>query len=858
MIYLQAAILVLISLTPMRVVRDFGGPDTVVTTEVIEQVPDKKTWEFEAPEPTTSFEESAFGFVALPKKYSDRAVLVDRSNPFLVRATASVRLPAGEYRLLLRAKNAARLFFDDERLLETDFVKGNASGHEAVPDAPAVTDASLHALPVGHQERVTTVKLDGESHQFRLESFVGGQKLRMELGELLVAIAGPGEPFGLLTPTDKRVGLSDDEWPAYAAASRERMKRHDAATRATVGAEETKYWQTRHELARREWSDRPALVVPKVGGKTPVQNAVDRFIGKRLEERGVTPAPLTDDLAFLRRVSLDTVGVIPTRAEIEKFLSDDAATRRTRAIDRLLADPRWADHWVSYWQDVLAENPGILKPTLNNTGPFRWWIHQALEDNLPMDRFVTELVMMEGSTMYGGPAGFAMASLNDSPMAAKAHIAAKAFLGIELQCARCHDAPFHPYKQKELFSLAAMLGKGPQKVPATSTVPKAERSRRPLVEVTLEPGEKIDPAWPFTDLAPAEFPPGVLREPDDPRERFAALLTSAQNLRFAEVLVNRLWKRTMGLGLVEPVDDWANPEPSHPELLEFLARELITHDFDFKHVARLIFNSHTYQRAVQSGGESAKDPADRLFAAPSRRRMTAEQLVDSLFVAAGKDFGSEELCLDVDGRRPITEFINLGTPRRAWEFTSLSNERDRPALSLPVAQSIVDLLTAYGWRESRQNPITVRDETPTPLQPLVLANGVVGNRITRLSDDSAITALCLDDRLLPDLVRTVYRQVLSRDPSDAELDMFADLLRDGYDSRRKAGAANRTPRQLAKASAVSWSNHLSPEATRLKLEQERAARAGDPPTERLTSDWRERMEDMLWALVNSPEFVFVP
>jgi hypothetical protein len=238
--------------------------------------------------------------------------------------------------------------------------------------------------------------------------------------------------------------------------------------------------------------------------------------------------------------------------------------------------------------------------------------------------------------------------------------------------------------------------------------------------------------------------------------------------------------------------------------------------------------------------------------------MTAEQLVDSLFQAAGKEFHSEELTMDPEGRRPVTEMINLGTPRRAWEFTSLSNERDRPALALPVAQSIVDVLIAFGWRDSRQNPLTVREETPTPLQPLLLANGVVGSRATQLSDDSVITALCLEDRPLPDLVRAVFTQVLSRPPTPEESAMFTDLLGNGYEERRTPGTPNTVRRRPAHATAVSWSNHLSPEATRMKLELERAARAGDPPTQRLRAEWRERMEDMLWSLLNSPEFIFVP
>jgi hypothetical protein len=200
----------------------------------------------------------------------------------------------------------------------------------------------------------------------------------------------------------------------------------------------------------------------------------------------------------------------------------------------------------------------------------------------------------------------------------------------------------------------------------------------------------------------------------------------------------------------------------------------------------------------------------------------------------------------------------LGVPRRAWEFTSLSNERDRPALSLPNAQSILDVLVTFGWRQSRPNPITIRDETAMALQPLILSNGLAGTRVTRLSDDSAITLLCLEQQPLDTLVRNVFQRVLTRPPQPDEQQMFAELLSEGYDDRL-IDAKDIAPRQTQDTrTAVSWSNHLSPEATKIKLEMERAALAGEPPTDRLRGPWRERMEDMLWALVNSPEFMFVP
>jgi len=239
--------------------------------------------------------------------------------------------------------------------------------------------------------------------------------------------------------------------------------------------------------------------------------------------------------------------------------------------------------------------------------------------------------------------------------------------------------------------------------------------------------------------------------------------------------------------------------------------------------------------------------------------MSAEQIVDSLFQIARKPFGAEQLTIDVDGRRPVKDFLNLGYPRRAWEFVSLSNERDRPALSLPVAQSIVDVLKAFGWRETRQDPITVREDVATVLQPLTLANGVVAQRFATLSDDSALTTLCLEDRDLDDLIEEIYLRVLTRPPFADETARFQALLAEDYETRiLREATLTRSSTTSTRRHNVSWSNHLSAEATRIKLDLERKVQEGDAPSERLLPDWRERLEDGLWALMNSPEFVFVP
>ena len=830
-----------------------------VRFETIENVPLQKgklAWNaLEQGEVTGSFYEPAFALVAVPRKY-DRGLIVDRSSPFVVRARSRVRLAAGRYRILLRSLNAARLLEGGRELARTRLLRPNGDGHESVPDLSQAERPGLRPLPAGHSETVVEFSADGRTeHRFELQALVGGKKLRPELGELTVAIATGDAPYRLLAP-ELNVAFDVKEFERFAAAARQRQLLRDSAERRRSALEDAPYWNQRHEIARKFVAGRKRPPAPTLVDATKVEersihNDVDRFVLEHLRKARVAPSPLTSDAEFLRRLSLDVRGVVPSFSELRAFLGDPSANKRSAWIDRFLDDPAWADHWVAYWQDVLAENPGILKPKLNNTGPFRWWIHESFLDNKPLDRFVTELVLMEGSRYGGGPAGFGMATQNDVPMAAKAHVVATAFLGVEMKCARCHDAPFHSYKQKDLFRLAAMLKRGAQKVPVTSTIGASKTERDSLlVEATLKAGSVVEPGWPFASLS-VESVGELLRNPNDSRERLAVTLTAPSNLRFARVLANRFWTRYLGRGLVASLEDWESAKPTHPELLDHLAYELIDSGYDAKHLARMILNSHSYQRRPASEKRAAA-----LFAGPERRRLTAEQLLDSLFRVAGKRFESEPLTLDVDARRPVTAFLNLGRPERAWQMVTLSNERDRPALAMPVAQSLLDVLVAFGWRQTRQAPQSQRDEEPTPLQPLILGNGIVGQRVVTLSDDHRLTPLCLNAASVAELVEGLVGHVLSRKSTAREMELFTELLEPGFDERVVPGAP--VQQRSGPRHAVSWSNHLSAEATEIKLELERRLLLGDPPTQRLRADWRERVEDSMWALVNSPEFLFVP
>ena len=820
-------------------------PQDTVTVEIREHVQVDRPWDRERTRVTMRWQQEIAALHRLPQHYIQGGLAGDRSNPATLRLRTYIETPELKSRILIRARSRTRLLIDGVEVAELEMMSSAASGHQEVPEPPAPLYVSMHPVAAGNQEIVVPIELAAGRHLIELETLAGGRNMRLEIGDTLVAFGDRESGFELLGHSERVRTLDESDWRSLVIEQEQFLRELEARTRRETSVAETGYWNSRHQQIR-EWLGDDARRLQA--------GDIDTMLERTLADKGLQPLPLADDLTFLRRLTLNTTGAIPQADEIDWYLQQPAETRRSRAIDRFLQDSRWADHWVSYWQDVLAENPGILKPELNNSGPFRWWIHEAFLDNRPMDRFATELVQMKGSQLGGGPAGFAMASQNDVPMAERAIVLASAFRANNLACARCHDSPVNDVTQQSLFEIAALLNRGPLEVPETSSVPKGpDGQRHAAVTVSLEPGSVVQPNWPFAErVADAGNWSSLLRDPADTREQLALQLTHPQQSQFAEVIVNRLWTRLFGQGLMQSTDDWFQSDSADVELLRALAAYHMASGYDLKATARLLMNTRAWQREAAP----AEAPIAKLFGAVTLQKMTAEQVVDSLYTATGKAFDAEKLTLDPEGRRPASTFQNLGAPLRAWQLCSLSNERDRPALALPVSQSLVDLMSVFGWRESRTHTQTIREADSTVLQPLTMANGNAGHRIVQLSDNSAFTELSLASTSSEELTRQLFLRILTREPTSEELQEFAAALAPGFQQRRVAGAVRRV--LTGQQNVVSWSNHLNREATRIKQEQEEAARLGDPPTEMLQEEWRLAAEDVIWVLLNSPEFCFVP
>jgi hypothetical protein len=361
-------------------------------------------------------------------------------------------------------------------------------------------------------------------------------------------------------------------------------------------------------------------------------NIIDQQVFAKLRTLRMNPSGPCTDREYVRRAYLDLLGIVPTAEEAGAFVADTSPDKRGKLVDALLLRPEYADAWALKWADLLR----LEERTLDRKGVqgFHRWIRRAVAENVPLDRFVRELVSARGSTYSNPPANYYRA-LRDPVTRGEA--TAQVFLGVRLGCAQCHNHPFDRWTQDDYYGWADVFGRVQYKV--------LENNRRDNNDGHEFVGEQIVYEARAGEVknqrtgAPAT--PRLLGEtssswPDEQSrlEALAAWMTSAGNPLFARAQVNRIWYYLMGRGLVDPVDDFrATNPPSHPELLDALAADFVSHGYDVRHTIRLIMSSQAYGLSSEPNATNADDEANYSHVLP--RRLTAEQLLDAQHLAAG-------------------------------------------------------------------------------------------------------------------------------------------------------------------------------------------------------------------------------
>jgi hypothetical protein len=386
--------------------------------------------------------------------------------------------------------------------------------------------------------------------------------------------------------------------------------------------------------AEKPKTDKPALR-PSLTGKLDapaLARIIDQAVAQRLAAEKVKASPQADDAEFLRRVTLDLAGHIPSAEKAAEFLNSKEPGKRAKVIDELLASDEYGKHMADVWKDLLVKRNSDNRVV--SFDPLVEWLAKTFNENKPWDQVVRELLTAEGSQDENGAVTYFLANNTVDKMTDST---TKVFLGVQLQCAQCHNHPFTDWKQTEYWGMADFFLNVKQTGPRNA---KQEGSPG-IVESKTFRGRKSR----LPDSAktvPAKFLGGSevkLDGKEKARPLLANWMTSADNPYFSKAMVNRVWFQLFGRGLVNPVDDMNEANPaSHPQLLVDLADQFTSSGFDVKQLYREMCNSETYQRTSKpSAGNADADPS--LFARVAVKVMTPEQQFDSLFqvLAPGKD-----------------------------------------------------------------------------------------------------------------------------------------------------------------------------------------------------------------------------
>ncbi len=509
----------------------------------------------------------------------------------------------------------------------------------------------------------------------------------------------------------------------------------------------------------------PGQVPPETYAALPRQNEIDEHVWKKLRLLGMLPSAAANDATVHRRAYLRVIGRLPTPEETRAYLADTTSDKRQQLIDRLLERPEYGDFWANKWADLLRPNP--YRAGMKATWMLDAFLRDSFRQNKPYDQFVREIVTAQGSTWRNG----ATVVYRDRPETVEiASSMSQLFLGVRLECAKCHHHPFEVWSQDDFYGFAAFFSKVGRKGPGLSTPISGGEE---MIFTNRGGGRKQLKHGRTGELVEPKMLIGAtpdIGENDDPREVLANWMTAPENPFFAKVMANRIWAEMMGIGLVDPVDDLraTNPASNEP-LLDFLAKDFRDHGYNIKHLIRQIATSHVFGLSSIPGGRNLADIKN--FSRYYRQRFRAEVLLD----AVNDVLGTEE---DFAAMPPSSRATQLWTHRSSSLF-----------------------LDTFGRPDPNQDPPCERTADFTTPQVLHLMNSPALNR--KLTQDGASPAtLATSESTSEQIVEDAFLRTYCRLPTDQELKTAAATL-PARDQRRTA------------------------------------------------------VEDLFWALLNTPEFYFI-
>jgi len=499
----------------------------------------------------------------------------------------------------------------------------------------------------------------------------------------------------------------------------------------------------------------------------PARNFVDELVFKQLRKVGMPPSPVADDATFLRRVTLDIAGRLPTPTEVREFSASADAHRRDVVIERLLESTDYADYFANKWAALLRNRRTDANQS-RATYAFHGWIRDNLASNKPYDQWVREILTASGDVGENPPVAWYR---QVRTMQTQLEDVSQLFLGQRMQCAQCHHHPYEKWSQADYWSFGASFSQVSYKPGAQPGEDIIVHRRGDAQATNKKNGQSVKPKA----LAEPAF---QLKPDDDPREFLADWMTSPKNPWFAKALVNRYWKHFFGRGLVDPEDDMRDTNPPiNPELLDALAANFSSSGFDLKALVKTITQSTSYQLSAEPNAFNAKDRHH--FSRFYPRRLPAEVLYDSVNAMTGSQS-------QFDGLPEGTRAVCL--PDNSFNATSYF----LTVFGRPEGSSACECERSMGASLSQSLHLLNSKDIQTKL-------GADQSRAARLASDSRT-----DDVKLVDL----YQMAFARSPDSAEVTVFKDYLARRVGAAKEGKDPAETETNRAKARREAWEDTI--------------------------------------------------